>query len=204
MLGITTQVCELSLDLDCDVLITEHAPISAIIQRFGRCCRDQEAHKTTRTGRVLLYKPESEKPYSKDEMRDVAAFVDKIAGKIVSQSNLDDMLAEFSGAAFLRKDARFIADGPWAASGQDHFRDAEELTRQAIMPSDEHDYQSLSRSRTRWRAQELIVPILHSAVDRSERPYWMPSWLSFADAVRHEYLPALGYVPKSGGGFEIV
>ena len=75
MLGITTQVCELSLDLDCDLLITEFAPISALIQRFGRCCRDQAAHESGRTGRVVLYEPESSLPYDKDEMKGVAAFV---------------------------------------------------------------------------------------------------------------------------------
>ena len=205
VLGITTQVCELSLDLDCDVLITEYAPVSALIQRFGRCCRDQRAHEEDRrrTGRVILYAPESNLPYDKDELKDVPAFVGTIAGELVSQSALEDRLAALDGAGFLKKDARFITDGPWAAAGQDHFRDAEDRTRQAILPIDEHEYESLSRSRTRWRAQELIVPIPKVAVDPSNKPHWMPSWLSFADARRHEYLPTLGYVARSGGGYQI-
>ncbi len=29
----------------------------------------------------------------------------------------------------------------------------------------------------------------------------MPSWLTFADVKRHEYLETLGYVAKSGGGY---
>jgi CRISPR-associated endonuclease/helicase Cas3 len=205
MLGVTTQVCELSLDLDCDVLITEYAPVSALIQRFGRCCRDQRAHEKgrERTGRVIVYEPESNLPYDKGEMKDVSAFLADVANHVVSQSGLEDRLADLDGAGFLAKPARFISDGPWAAAGQDHFRDAEDLTRQAILPIDAEEYERLSKSRTRWRAQEFIVPIRKDDRDDSNRPYWMPSWLSFADVRRHEYEPTLGYVPKSGGGFAL-
>ena len=203
MLGITTQVCELSLDLDCDLLITEYAPISSLIQRFGRCCRDQEAHKSGRTGRVLLYETESILPYGKEEMEGVGEFVGKIAGTVASQAGLEERLASMAGASFLRKDARFITDGPWASAGQDHFRDAEDLTRQALMPCDEIEYRSARSSPAKWRAQELIVPIPKAARDDSDKPPWMPNWLTFADVKRHEYLDTLGYIAKTGGGFQI-
>ncbi len=203
MLALTTQVCELSLDLDCDVLITEFAPVSALIQRFGRCCRDQKAHETGRTGRAILYPPESTEPYTADEMMDVPGFVGEIAGKVVSQAGLEEQIATLNGKGFLSKPARFIADGPWAAAGQDHFRDGEEYTCQAILPGDEGEYQTLDRPPTRYRAQELIVPILKKDADRSKRPLWMPSWLTFAEMRRHGYLPALGYFEKAGGGFII-
>lgn len=202
MLAIATQVCELSLDLDCDVLITEFAPVSALIQRFGRCCRDQEAHEKGRTGRVILYVPESNKPYTPDEMKDVPDFVGEIDGKVLSQSGLEGLLAAIGGSGFLCKAARFIDDGPWAAAGQDHFRDVEEYTCQAILPGDEDEYQSLDRHPTRYRAQELIVPILKDKdnVDSRNRPHWMPSWLQIAETNRHGYSSTLGYFKKPGGG----
>jgi CRISPR-associated endonuclease/helicase Cas3 len=200
ILAITTQVCELSLDLDCDLLITEFAPISALIQRLGRCCRDQRAHETERTGRVVLYPCESDLPYLKEEMADVPQFVAGVAGRAVSQAEFEERLASLDGIGFRDRPARFIADGPWAAAGQEHFRDTKELTRQAIVPCDEHAYQAAIRSPARWRAQELIVPIPPQACDGTDRPPWMPSWLTFADLRRHEYLPTLGYVAKAGGG----
>ncbi len=64
VLAVTTQVCEMSLDLDADVLITEEAPITAIIQRMGRCNRKNGCPR--RSGKVYVYPPEDpEKPYAR-------------------------------------------------------------------------------------------------------------------------------------------
>lgn len=53
MLLIATQVVEVSLDIDFDILFTENAPIDAIIQRAGRVNRKRDKAKKTK---VIVFK----------------------------------------------------------------------------------------------------------------------------------------------------
>jgi CRISPR-associated endonuclease/helicase Cas3 len=193
VLAVTTQVCEMSLDLDADVLVTEYAPASSLVQRMGRCCRDAEAHKSNpkREGLVILYRPEDELPYTKHDMIGVAKFVADLKSKgIARQSDLEDLLADVPQAAELPKECRFIESGPWAASGEENFRDIDEFTRQALLPCDVEDYLALRRSARPWEADGLIVPVPKNLIDPrpDER---LPPWLKLAKGGR--YSCTLGY-----------
>ncbi|NPA47743.1 MAG: CRISPR-associated helicase Cas3' [Thermococci archaeon] len=55
---VATQVVEVSLDIDYDVMHTEAAPIDALVQRFGRVNR-----RGLRRGRVYIHEPEGRRPY---------------------------------------------------------------------------------------------------------------------------------------------
>ena len=78
---VATQVCEMSLDLDADVLITEIAPVPSIIQRMGRCCREP-VPKNGRIGKVYVYLPSGVKPYDEKEIEAGKIFVETLsAGK---------------------------------------------------------------------------------------------------------------------------
>ncbi|MDR1007952.1 MAG: CRISPR-associated helicase Cas3' [Campylobacteraceae bacterium] len=57
---IATQIVEISLDIDFDILFTDNAPIDALIQRFGRINRKKSLNKK---GEVFIYKYDKAFPY---------------------------------------------------------------------------------------------------------------------------------------------
>jgi len=60
---VTTQVCEVGLDISCDVMLTEVAPPDALVQRMGRCAREGDK------GKVFVYEAEISAPYSEELVR---------------------------------------------------------------------------------------------------------------------------------------
>jgi CRISPR-associated endonuclease/helicase Cas3 len=85
---ITTQVCEVSLDISYDFMFTELASLSSLIQRFGRVNR--YGIKTDKIN-VKIFKPsvENEKyyPYTPDELN--------IAEKVIKELNAEKLEDEF-------------------------------------------------------------------------------------------------------------
>lgn len=61
MLAITTQVAEMSLDLSADLLVSDWAPIPAMIQRMGRLNRFEEM--PLHISPALFIEPENRRPY---------------------------------------------------------------------------------------------------------------------------------------------
>lgn len=62
--AVTTQVCEMSLDLSADLLVTDLAPIPALIQRLGRLNRRSTPEKP-KPVRPCLVLPFSGRPYER-------------------------------------------------------------------------------------------------------------------------------------------
>ncbi|MBV6506954.1 MAG: hypothetical protein ILNGONEN_02542 [Syntrophorhabdaceae bacterium] len=113
-LVVATQVVEVALDIDFDVLITECAPPDALAQRAGRINRKRERH-----GEVYLFRPGpgSENIYKDDELaersdglslleRTFAAFT-KRNGNLTEQDLIDLVEDVYAGQNLLEK-PRFI------------------------------------------------------------------------------------------------
>ena len=104
VLAITTQVCEMSLDLSADLLVTAMAPASALVQRLGRLNRrvitTSKGKVKLASGRIakaLVYPWDDEKrPYKKEELETGQYLVDQLAGKDICQQDLSKITEQLS------------------------------------------------------------------------------------------------------------
>ena len=89
-LAVTTQVCEVSLDLSADLLVSDLAPVPALIQRLGRLNRRVTAEKPRRACPAIFLEPKGTFPYDKEEfdVKAVKNWLGGLAGKEVSQADL--------------------------------------------------------------------------------------------------------------------
>lgn len=144
MIAVTTQVCEMSLDLSASLLVSEFAPLAALIQRMGRCNRNMEIEGG---GRVLLYPPENVRPYSDDEMKNVADFVNEIDGQFISQARLQELLEKYSPSTReMEKQLAFIQEDGYALASDKGIRDIEDHSASAILEGDVGEYWRLRNS----------------------------------------------------------
>jgi len=155
-LAITTQVCEMSLDLDADILITEIAPITALIQRMGRCNR-QAREAGGPLGQVYVYPPEKSLPYREEDLAGVELFLNELNGRAVSQSELERGLNQHGlQAPKIDRYSAFLQSGPWAFSADHHLRDSLDLSVQAVLDTDIDMF--LGKKRRKEPVDGLVLP----------------------------------------------
>ncbi|MCA9066529.1 MAG: CRISPR-associated helicase Cas3', partial [Planctomycetaceae bacterium] len=142
-LGVTTQVCEMSLDIDVDLLVTEECPVASLIQRMGRCNRNRNARPLSDSGLVVVYPPEDfdSLPYDKNDLAGLSEFLIRADGQDLSQSDIDEVMRTVPGPKRPGdKLSRFLESGPFAVGprddGGDGFRDATEFSRQSVLMKD--------------------------------------------------------------------
>lgn len=142
VLAVTTQVCEMSLDLDADVLVTEFAPVTALIQRMGRCNRKTKLPLET-LGEILVYQPDDpracEKPYDAESLLGVPEFIARLTTGPVSQVQLEEAL-RLTPQPRPHGDrlCQFTTSGPYADSRENTFRDIDEFSRPGVLDVEEY------------------------------------------------------------------
>lgn len=183
-LAVTTQVCEMSLDIDADLLVTEECPITSLIQRMGRCRRGRDELATKGAGEVLIYKPAEERVYSKDDLAGLDEFVKfLVALGGVSQSNLETGLHQFGPkGAEAPKLNSFLGSGAYAEAGDDSFRDIEAFNVQAVVASEIKDYLDAPKT----QQPGFIVPVPKKLKPTQDSR--LPSYLFVADDRHYDSL----------------
>lgn len=160
MIAVTTQVCEMSLDLDADVLITEIAPVPSLIQRMGRCCREP-IPSSEREGKVFVYAPVDHMPYEKEEVAEGTAFVEAMVKqqRRLTHADLGEYLAQMGVLdPFIEGSYNgFLDGGPYAMSSEEQFRESEDFTVDCVLDDDIEAF-LVARQSGNPMADGLIVP----------------------------------------------
>jgi CRISPR-associated endonuclease/helicase Cas3 len=92
-IAITTQVIEVSLDIDYDILFTQVAPLDALIQRFGRVNR--KGIKSTTIENVLIYnyRKVDELIYGEENLKKSKDIIEaSLTGKIPSEDDISKLI----------------------------------------------------------------------------------------------------------------
>jgi len=185
-LVVSTQVCEMSLDLDADVLITEIAPVPSLIQRMGRCCRQKDPGD--RRGEIFAYEPENSLPYDTDDITEGVAFISEMSRRAeVSQSDIAEYLDRLVSAWEPDRYEAFWQSGFWASSREHQFREGVDYNVDCVLDSNVDEYLE-ARNRQLISAPGYVLP-----VPRSEKPKSDGRLRHLQVAASAKYGPVLGY-----------
>jgi CRISPR-associated endonuclease/helicase Cas3 len=186
-IAVTTQVCEMSLDLDADLLITEHAPISSLVQRFGRANRHLRRGKDFRAA-LLTYEPESHHPYEKKDLEAASAFLADLGGAAVSQRDLASGLTQHAlSERTASGSSAFIDGGYFATPGG--LRDSDDVGSAVVLDGDVVEFKHLAKATQPTDGLVVTVPKKHA---RPSDGTGLPRWLGLADSARYD--PWLGFL----------
>jgi CRISPR-associated endonuclease/helicase Cas3 len=181
-IAVTTQVCEMSLDLDADVLVSEHAPISSLVQRFGRANRHLLRKAADFRARLITYAPESHLPYEREELEAAARFLAAVVGRDVSQRDLAEGLAAHSLVGRLSSgETRFFDGGYFATPGP--LRDSDDAGASVILDRDLESFRELHDRCLPTDGLRLNVP---KKFARPAEGAGLPAWLMLADGARYD------------------
>jgi CRISPR-associated endonuclease/helicase Cas3 len=190
MAVVSTQVCEMSLDLDADLLVSEAAPVPSLIQRAGRCCRVSDPGD--RRGLVYIYKGESHYPYAAEEVEEGLSFAQSMSARgESSQTDLAKYLARLDAAPFVENPwAAFWNSSFWVSSHDQEFREGADFAIDCILDSDIDCYCNALRTKDPM-ADGYIVP-----APRSEKPATDPRLPYLRVVLAKRYSPLYGYMRK--------
>lgn len=88
-LAICSQVAEMSLDLSADLLVTDLAPVPALIQRLGRLNRRATAGSPTKP--LVIIEPDTHLPYTPADVEAARTWLGRLPATEISQRHLSEL-----------------------------------------------------------------------------------------------------------------
>lgn len=188
-IAVATQVAEMSLDLDADVLITEVAPVTSLVQRFGRANRHLARGDAFRA-EILFYDPEVPRPYTREDLAAANQFLEAVGTAEVSQRRLAELLEEYAPEEpDAEGSTRFLTSGYFAVPGA--LRDIDEFSHQAVLERDLAEVRAARKAREPLDGWVVPVPKKETLPRRKEHA-WLPDYLHIAPSDRYD--EALGFL----------
>ena len=185
---VSTQVVEVSLDISFDVMITECAPIDALIQRFGRINRKRTDETIGMYKDIYVIKPSDETntclPYNVDVLKDSFNVLpnDALLDETTLQSMIDVVYPDakfvnidYSGAVFV--------DGRWIIKELCHYAKSALLdvldinSVSCILESDRDEYINNSQNRLMLEIPVSYKSIAYNKLEQlsvGSRPFIVP------------------------------
>lgn len=187
-IAVTTQVCEMSLDLDADVLITEEAPVPSLVQRFGRCHRHL---RPNHLGLLYTYSTGSTLPYETAELVQGATFISFLLKKkdaVISQRDLSSYLEQMENNEMPPTgDSSFITGGYYATGKP--FREFDGGVP-AVLSRDLDAMDELCKHKDP-RKEEFMITVPESSAEPHEHEH-IPKYIQVAPV--SQYSLWLGFV----------
>ncbi|CBN58992.1 MULTISPECIES: CRISPR-associated helicase/endonuclease Cas3 [Kamptonema] len=179
-IAVTTQVCEMSLDLDADVLITEFAPIPSLVQRFGRANRHLVRGNDFRAA-LHIYEPPKALPYNREELDAARKFINDLGEGDISQKRLADTMEKYTPEERSSDgSSRFLDSGYFATMGS--FRDTDEYAVPCILDRDLDEVEKRIKKHQPYDGYKINVPETWA---KGDRPSWLPRYLKVAEWEGH-------------------
>ena len=194
-LGVTTQVCEMSLDIDVDLLVTEDCPVTSLVQRMGRCNRAQTPRALGTAGDVLVYQPAENAPYSDAHLSGLEAFLKLVDGQDLSQDDLERFMRQVDSPPSPGDSlCMFLESGPYAVGGEEDFRDSEEFNRPCVLPAEISAYHTVPKDRQPGFVLPVPKKLAKGRDNENPAHAKLPGHLGVASD--GHYHPAVGYCDK--------
>lgn len=117
VVAVTTQVCEVSLDISAGLLVTEVAPPSSLIQRLGRLNR-WATPNDCEPKPALVLEPRNPLPYAAEALAASRDWLADVSGRDVSQSDLHAaFVARLTGQPIAERTPSEWLDEPFPHAG---------------------------------------------------------------------------------------
>ena len=164
-LAVTTQVCEMSLDISADLLVTALPPFPALMQRMGRLNRRLEKSGGAYC-LVYDYDGMDGRPYRRADLKTSRDAVGKLAaeGRILSQRDLKKALDEMAEAVDDIKFHSAWMDGGWE-SMQATLREGDATVPVLLAQHEDDIRKRIKETGKSLAVKEWLVPILYDKKD---------------------------------------